>query len=64
MAIPILLVISLLLFLGVTWFCHSQGLFMDRQVGWIFAIALYLIFWFGGTAFATFIAFVMHWARG
>jgi hypothetical protein len=33
-------------------------------VGLVFAIGMYVIFWFGGTALATLVAFALHHFQG
>jgi hypothetical protein len=62
MTLTILLSISATLFVAVTLFAHSQGLFDGSAmgIGWLFALGLYLLFWVGGTALATLVALVAH----
>lgn len=62
MTLAILLSISATLFVAVTWFAHSQGLFDGSAmgIGLVYALILYLAFWVGGTALATLAAILVQ----
>jgi hypothetical protein len=62
MTLILLCSISALLFIGVTSFCERQGLFDGSAmgIGWVFAFGLYVLVWFGGSALACVVAYLVH----
>lgn len=61
MALAIILILSLGLLIGITYWCHAQGLFAPGSMGFglLAAAAVYVFFWALPTAAVTGLWFVL-----